>query len=65
MSLATFEASEAFDFSKCIRNVALDKMGLEAPRLTSTGTTIVAAVVKVKAIIVFIRAQNLFLIRTR
>lgn len=32
----------AFDFSNCYRNMALCKMGKDAPRLTSTGTTIVA-----------------------
>ncbi|CAI2294237.1 unnamed protein product [Caenorhabditis sp. 36 PRJEB53466] len=32
----------AFDFSNCIRNQAMCKMGGKAPKLTSTGTTIVA-----------------------
>ncbi|KAI6174996.1 Proteasome subunit beta [Aphelenchoides bicaudatus] len=41
-----FEPSPAFDFSNSIRNVALTKMGLKPPTLTSTGTTIVAVVVK-------------------
>lgn len=45
-TVVEYEPSEAFDFTKCIRNVALDKMGLKAPRLTSTGTTIVACVTK-------------------
>jgi hypothetical protein len=42
-----YEPSEAFDFSNSIRNVALSKMGLQAPKLVSTGTTIVAVVCKV------------------
>lgn len=37
----------AFDFSNCIRNQAMCKMGAKAPRLTSTGTTIVAVSYKV------------------
>ncbi|CAB3407642.1 unnamed protein product [Caenorhabditis bovis] len=32
----------AFDFSNCIRNQAICKMGGKMPKLTSTGTTIVA-----------------------
>ncbi|CAI4225476.1 unnamed protein product [Auanema sp. JU1783] len=33
----------AFDFSNCIRNMAMVKMGANPPKLRSTGTTIVAA----------------------
>ncbi|VDL77713.1 unnamed protein product [Nippostrongylus brasiliensis] len=36
----------AFDFSNCIRNMALARMGAPAPRVRSTGTTIVAATYK-------------------
>jgi len=36
----------AFDFSNCFRNMAVARMGGAAPKLTSTGTTIVAAVYK-------------------
>jgi len=40
------EPIPAFDFSNSIRNVALCKMGLDPPKQTSTGTTIVALVTK-------------------
>ncbi|KAI6208745.1 Proteasome subunit beta [Aphelenchoides besseyi] len=46
MSTVELEPSEAFDFSKSIRNVALNEMGLKAPNMTSSGTTIVAVVAK-------------------
>ncbi|KAK6018378.1 hypothetical protein OSTOST_16042, partial [Ostertagia ostertagi] len=36
----------AFDFSNCIRNMALARMGAPPPRVRSTGTTIVAATYK-------------------
>uniref|UniRef100_A0A1I7XHY6 proteasome endopeptidase complex n=1 Tax=Heterorhabditis bacteriophora TaxID=37862 RepID=A0A1I7XHY6_HETBA len=36
----------AFDFSNCVRNMALARMGEAAPKLRSTGTTIVAATFK-------------------
>ncbi|UMM15023.1 hypothetical protein L5515_002614 [Caenorhabditis briggsae] len=36
----------AFDFSNCIRNQAMCKLGAKAPKLTSTGTTIVAVAYK-------------------
>jgi len=35
-----------FQFSNCTRNVALTKMGMDPPRLRSTGTTIVAVTYK-------------------
>ncbi|KAH7729226.1 CRE-PBS-2 protein [Aphelenchoides avenae] len=41
-----YEPAPAFDFSNCTRNVAMVKCGAPAPRLTSTGTTIVAATFK-------------------
>lgn len=44
-----YAPSEAFDFSNSIRNVALTNMELQAPKLHSTGTTIVAVVTKVKS----------------
>ncbi|VDM97606.1 unnamed protein product [Thelazia callipaeda] len=37
---------DAFDFSNCARNMALEAMGVKAPTTTSTGTTIVACVYK-------------------
>ncbi|KAI6218634.1 Proteasome subunit beta [Aphelenchoides fujianensis] len=44
MSKVEFEPSEAFDFSNSVRNQALVEMGLKAPKMTSSGTTIVAVV---------------------
>ena len=37
----------AFDFSNCVRNMALARMGVPPPKVRSTGTTIVAATYKV------------------
>ena len=45
-----YEPAPAFDFSNCTRNVAMVKCGAPAPRLTSTGTTIVAATFKVNTL---------------
>ncbi|VDN32134.1 unnamed protein product [Gongylonema pulchrum] len=39
---------DAFDFSYCGRNIALQAMGVQPPRMTSTGTTIVAVTYKVR-----------------
>lgn len=43
----------SFDFSMCHRNLALCEGGVKPPTLTSTGTTIVAALYKVFYIILF------------
>uniref|UniRef100_A0A0R3S5T6 proteasome endopeptidase complex n=1 Tax=Elaeophora elaphi TaxID=1147741 RepID=A0A0R3S5T6_9BILA len=37
---------DAFDFSKCARNMALEAMGVKPPTMRSTGTTIVATTYK-------------------
>lgn len=38
---------DAFDFSNCARNMALEAMGVKPPTMRSTGTTIVAVTYKV------------------
>lgn len=44
---ADIGCGDAFDFSNCSRNMALEAMGVKPPTMTSTGTTIVAATYKV------------------
>lgn len=41
------EPTEAFDFSNCLRNMAMEAGGVKMPIMTSTGTTIVGSTFKV------------------
>lgn len=43
---ADIGCDDAFDFSNCARNMALEAMGVKPPTMRSTGTTIVATVFK-------------------
>lgn len=47
MAKVELDALPGFDFSNSIRNVAMDKMGVQPVVHRSTGTTIVACVSKV------------------
>lgn len=44
---------DAFDFSNCARNMALEAMGVKPPTMRSTGTTIVAVTYKAFGFISF------------
>ncbi|VDO29579.1 unnamed protein product [Brugia timori] len=49
---------DVFDFSNCARNMALESMGVKAPMMKSTGTTIVATTYKVLILSFFAFLMN-------